>query len=180
MEPFVGEIRMFSFNFAPKGWAICDGSILPIQQNQALAALLGTQFSGGDGRTTFALPDLRGRTPMAMGFDGNTNYPVGTYGGVESVTLRATDLPAHSHSTNVVDADANFVAPAGNLYANSAATDTYPVMNLYSSSPAAGTQVTLNAATVTSAGGGQPHTNMQPFQVMNYCIALLGLYPPRN
>lgn len=180
MEPFVGEIRMFSFDFAPKGWAICDGSILSGQQNQALFSLLGNQFSGGDGRTTFALPDLRGRTPVAMGFDGTTNYPVGTYGGVESVTLGATDLPAHSHNTNVVDADANYVAPLNNLYANSVATGTYPAMNLYSPSPAAGSQVTLNAATVTSAGGGQPHTNMQPFQVMNYCIALQGLYPPRD
>ncbi len=170
-EPFLAEIRIVGFNFAPRGWAFCDGQILPINQNQSLYSLLGTTY-GGDGRTSFALPDLRSRTPIHRS-DGHT---LGQKSGAETVTLTAAEIAAHSHS---VKATANGISaenPGGKVFAD---TSSSSIGDTYSA-----TDATLNAAfnssTVTNAGGGQAHNNMQPFQALNFCIALRGLFPSRN
>jgi len=166
MEPFLGEIRPFGFNFAPRGWALCDGQILPIAQNPSLYSLLGTTY-GGDGRTTFALPDLRGRTPV--GFD--SALRLGTRDGQEQVTLTLGDLPSHDHSVNA-SADAGSASTVtGNALANGGTSLTYGT---------ASTLVATNPAAVGAAGGGQAHDNMQPFLTLNYCIAVRGLFPSRN
>jgi microcystin-dependent protein len=168
-EPFLAEIRIVGFNFAPKGWAFCDGQILPINQNQSLYSLLGTTY-GGDGKTSFALPELRGRTPIHVG-DG---YRVGQKGGTETVTLTAAEIPAHKHAlkASADDADSNSNAKA--LFAT-----TSPEDSLYGD-PSDASATTLSSTTITNAGGGQAHTNMQPYLTLNYCIALRGLFPSRN
>lgn len=167
MEPTLGEIRIFAFNFAPRGWATCDGQLLPIQQHQSLYAVLGTTY-GGDGRTTFALPDLRGRTPRHVG----PANQLGSKGGSETVALTVEQIPSHSHTLGVVAGAADTDDPAGALPATH-------------ESPAFATGSTSSEALATDAipvsgGQGQGHENMQPFQVLNICIALQGIFPSRN
>jgi len=163
-EPFLAEIRMFSFDFPPRGWALCDGQLLPINQNQALFSLLGTNY-GGDGRTTFALPNLRGRTPIHA----SATHPLGQSGGAETHILHLNEMPQHSHALRAVAADATERGPGGNLPAL-AEEDTYAT-----SGP-----LTALLQAVMNTGGGQAHDNMQPFLVLSFCIALQGIYPSRN
>lgn len=167
-EPFLSEIRIMSFNFAPRGWALCNGQILPINQNQALFSLLGTTF-GGDGRVTFALPDLRARVPMHVG----NGHTLGERGGEEAHTLSQSELPAHVHPTFGSSQTASQASPAGALLAAPSAALGSPYA---SGAPAAA----LGPATVGSQGGSQPHTNLQPFLVLNFCIALQGIFPSPN
>lgn len=171
-EPFVGEIRMFAGNFAPRGWAFCEGQLLAIAQNDALFSLFGTIY-GGDGRTTFGLPDLRGRVPLHMGQGpGLTNRLIGSRGGVENVTLSTNNLPQHSHALR---GSANFgsdTSPAGNVPATGAGA------NLYTSGAAA--EVAMDAAALTATGAGQPHANVMPFLCVHFIVALFGIYPSRN
>lgn len=165
-DAFIGEIFLVSFDFAPRNWALCNGQLLPIAQNQALFALIGTTF-GGNGTTNFALPDLRGR--VAMG-EGNAHV-LGERTGAESVTLFANQMPAHTHAANCSSATGNQAAPGGNTWAKSTND------NLYST---AAPDTAMNAAVVQNAGGGQPHENRQPYLVLNYVIALAGIFPSRN
>lgn len=173
-EPFVGEIRMFGFTFAPKGWAFCDGSLLPISQNTALFSLLGTAY-GGDGKTTFALPDLRDRAALHAGQGaGLTARTQGQTGGVAQVTLTETQLPGHSHFVLADTAAGGSTQPEGKVFGVSQA-------RALSTGYSALTPATvMNAAAVSSAGGGQPHNNMPPYLAVNFCIALQGIYPPRS
>ena len=168
-EPFLAEVRLVGFNFAPRGWAFCDGQILPINQNQSLYSLLGTNY-GGDGRTSFALPDLRGRTPIHVG-DG---HRLAQKSGAETVTLTAAEIAAHTHTVKASSTAANQGNPSGRIMA---AAD--PGFNHFRPPEAASTTA-LRSGTVTNAGGGQAHNNMQPYLAVNFCIALRGLFPSRN
>ena len=177
-EPFLGQIQMVGFTFAPRGWAFCDGQLLSISTNTALFALLGTTY-GGDGRTTFALPDLRGRVAIHPGNGpGLSNYRLGERGGVERVTLVAAQMPAHSHAAtaalNATDSRGNSAVPGGNILANKSRT------NIYST---AAPDVTMNSDAVTvevaNAGGNQSHENRMPYLGINHIIALQGLFPSR-
>ena len=162
-EAYLGEVRMFAGNFAPVGWALCDGSLLPIAQNEALYSLIGTIY-GGDGVSTFALPDLRGRAPLHK----SGTYPIGSKGGVESVTLTSTQMAAHSHAAMASTAAGTASAPANGVWATS----------IYASfSTAQAPTATMSAQAVTAVGGGQPHDNMMPFVVISYIICTAGLYP---
>jgi microcystin-dependent protein len=163
-EPFLSEIRIMSFNFAPKGWAMCDGQLLPINQNQPLFSLLGTTF-GGDGRVNFALPDQRGRTPIHVG-DGHT---LGERGGEQNHTLTKAELPTHQHSAQAATVNADTNIAAGNNLAQAA--------NLYSQPS---NLVSMNPTTIASVGGSQAHLNMQPFLTLTFCIALQGIFPSPN
>ena len=166
MEPFLSEIRIFGFNYAPRGWAMCNGQTLPINQNQALFSLLGTRY-GGNGQTTFALPDLRGRIPMHM----SGSHDLGEVGGEQAHTLTQSELPAHIHLVSASQTTATEVLPAGNVLANSAPNNLYgAVQNLAATSP----------STISSVGGSQAHTNMQPYLTLTFCIALQGLFPTQN
>lgn len=173
-EPFLGQIQAFGFNFTPRGWAACSGQLLPISQNQALFSLLGTTY-GGDGQTTFALPDLRGRAPLHFGTGGGlTPRTLGEQGGTESVTLTTTQIPSHAHDGGSMQASAN---PANTGDPTGHALGLAPV---YSTDPPS---VALAAGTVgatQNAGGSQPHANMQPYLVLNWCIALQGIFPSPN
>jgi len=163
-EPFLSEIRIFSFNFAPKGWALCNGQAMPINQNQALFSLLGTTY-GGNGQTTFALPDLQTRMPIHMG-NGQT---LGERGGEQAHTLTQTEMPLHTHAAVGTSSNADSPLPSGNLLG--AANNMYgPATNLTS----------LEPTTIAPQGGGQPHDNMQPYLALNFCIALQGIFPSRN
>lgn len=162
--PFLGEIKLVSFNFAPKGWALCNGQLLPINQNQALFSLLGTNY-GGDGKVNFALPNLQGRVAIHRG----SGYTEGQAAGQASHTLTASELPGHSHTVLAAGADGSVVLAAGNALGNFNNGYGTPV------SP-----VTLNAATISNAGGNQPHNNMSPFLVLNYAIALQGIFPSQT
>jgi microcystin-dependent protein len=166
-EPFLSEIRLMSFVFAPKGWALCNGQLLPINQNQALFSLLGTTF-GGDGRVNFALPDLRGRTPIHVG----SGHTLGERGGEQAHTLSIAELPEHVHVANATTAVATTNTPANNLLlGQSTAADLYAAANnLQAMSPAA----------IANTGGSQAHLNMQPFLTLNFCIALQGIFPSPN
>ena len=168
-EPFLAEIRIIGFNFAPRGWAYCDGQILPINQNQSLYSLLGTTY-GGDGRSTFALPDLRSRTPIHKG-DGHT---LGQKGGAETVTLTAAEIAAHTHTAKASSTTGDQVTPTGRVLADVTDPD------LLYADPAAATTTALRPGTVTNAGGGQAHNNMQPYLTLGFVIALRGLFPSRN
>ena len=164
-EPFLSEIRLFSFQFAPKGWALCNGQLLPINQNQALFSLLGTTF-GGDGRVNFALPDLRGRTPIHAG----NGHTLGERGGEQAHTLSIAELPTHVHPVNASSAPGNDPNPAAHLLASP--------LNLTYAPPTA--MVALAAGTVANVGGSQAHLNMEPFLTLNFCIALQGIFPSPN
>ena len=160
-EPFLSEIRMMSFVFAPKGWALCNGQLMPINQNQGLFSLLGTTF-GGDGRVNFALPDLRGRTPIHVG----SGHTLGEKGGEPSHTLSISELPEHVHTLSATSDNATVDAPASDLLASGA--------NQYASPPP---NTSLVPSTVTNVGGSQAHLNMQPFLTLSFCIALQGIFP---
>jgi microcystin-dependent protein len=164
-EPFLSEIRIMSFNFAPKGWALCNGQLLPINQNQALFSLLGTTF-GGDGRVNFALPNLQGRTPIHMG----GGHTLGESGGEQSHTLSTAEAPTHTHAANGTNANGTAIVPTGNLLAGSP-------NQLYAASQ---NLVPLNAGALGNVGGSQAHLNMQPFLVLTFCIALQGIFPSQN
>ena len=171
MDPFVAEIRIFPFNFAPKGWAWCDGQLMPLSQNTALFALLGTTY-GGNGKSNFALPDLQGRAPMHPGQGpGLSLHDLGETGGSETVTLLESEIPAHSHSFTASQADALEPAPGGQLFATGIGVSMY-------APPGSG--VTLAPNALTPAGGDQPHNNLQPYLTFYFCIALQGVFPPRQ
>ncbi len=164
-EPFLSEIRLMSFVFAPRGWALCNGQLLPINQNQGLFALLGTTF-GGDGQVNFALPDLRGRTPIHVG----GGHTLGERGGAPAHTLTMAELPTHTHgwSVNATPAAVGNVPDSGMLLSTSVADSAWgPASNL----------VPMHAATISNAGGSQAHENRQPFLTLSFCIALQGLFP---
>lgn len=170
-EPFLAEIRIVGFNFAPRGWAFCDGQILPINQNQSLYSLLGTTY-GGDGRTSFALPDIRGRVPIHVGrSNGGAEHREGQKSGEETHTLAVNEIPEHRHELKATSTDANSPIPSGTHLARSAPNEFY-------GSP--GNLVNMATNTLTHVGGGQAHNNMQPYLALNYCIALQGLFPSRN
>lgn len=174
MDPFVAEIRIFPFNFAPKGWAFCDGQILPLSQNTALFSLLGTTY-GGDGKSNFALPNMQGNAPMHPGQGpGLSLHDLGETGGSETVSLLESEIPAHSHTTMAFAAVGNRTTPAGN--AISRVTGSTPFV-AGSPTPAL---VTMSDNSVAPVGGDQPHNNMQPYLTLNFCIALQGVYPPRT
>jgi microcystin-dependent protein len=175
-EPFVGEIRMFAGNFAPRGWAFCDGQLLAVSQNDALFSLFGTIY-GGDGSTTFALPDLRGRVPVHAGQGpGLSDRRIGAKAGAEQVTLTQNQIPSHAHGLFASTQSASSTSPAGQLPAALAGdTDTY--------GQAGGGTITFNADfspnAVAATGGNQPHTNLMPFLCVNFIVALFGIYPSR-
>jgi len=167
-EPFISEIRAFGFNFAPKGWATCDGQLLAINQNQALYSLIGITY-GGDGRTNFNLPDLRGRTPIHF----DASYREGQKSGSENVTLTTGQIPAHTHTLEATTSAPAANTPASNLLA------TLPADKADFTAPA-NSNSTLNPASLAAAGGSIPHNNMQPSLVINFCIALIGVFPSRS
>ena len=176
-DPFLGEIIMFGGNFAPRGWALCDGTLLAIAQNQALFSLLGTTY-GGDGRTTFGLPELRGRLAMHAGNGpGLSSRPLGQKSGSESNTLNETQLPSHTHTAmaHCVDGAGNANTAAGNLWSADAGNQSAT----YNSGNKTG-DMKSDAISVANSGGGQSINNIQPFQVVNYIIALQGTFPSRN
>jgi microcystin-dependent protein len=166
-EPFLSELKCVSFNFAPKGWALCDGQLLPINQNQALFSLLGTTY-GGDGRVNFGLPNLQGRAAMHMG-DGHT---LGERGGEQNHTLSISEIPTHVHSLRGIAATDDKTTATGNMYAN-----TQGGLLIYG--PAA-SLVAMFPSDLASVGGSQPHPNMQPYLTMNWIIALQGIFPSQN
>lgn len=169
-EPFLAEIRIVGFNFAPRGWAFCDGQILPINQNQSLYSLLGTTY-GGDGRTSFALPDLRSRTPIHRA----SGHPLGQKSGVETVTLTAAEIAAHSHTFKASSSAGVDRSATNDILAETSV----PPANLYRDAEA-GSMTALRSGSITNAGGGQAHNNMQPYTTLSFCIALQGLFPSRN
>lgn len=172
-DTYLGEIRPFSFDFCPKGWAYCDGSLLSINKYAALYSLLGTNY-GGDGRETFALPDLRSRTPINAGETDIYDFRLGMADGQEKVTLNAGELPAHSHNMKVDDSSGN--KPSIDTFL---AIPTKGDTSLSIYNPAVYSPILLNETTIGLAGEGKPHNNMQPFLALNYCIAVEGEYPPR-
>ena len=174
MDPFLGEIRLLSFTFAPKYWAQCAGQLLAINQNQALFSLLGT-FYGGNGTTNFALPDLRGRVPVHMGQSSSGTYVIGQAAGTEAVTLNTGQMPQHNHNVQAVNSVGTADKPINKLLAQSVGTGQFQPGYV-----AAGNTTTLTPASIQPNGGNQPHENRQPFLVMNYCIALAGIYPSRS
>jgi microcystin-dependent protein len=169
-EPFLSEIKMVGFNFAPRGWALCDGQLLPINQNQSLYSLLGTMY-GGDGRTSFGLPDLRGRAPMHK----NSSHPQGQRAGSETVSLGVSQMPSHTHNAQATSATATTLNPSGALLGE-------VVPGPFSVSPYGNltNPVDLIPSALGNAGTNQGHNNMQPYLVLNFCIALQGLFPSRN
>jgi microcystin-dependent protein len=164
--PFLAQISVFSFGFAPKGWALCNGQLLPINQNQAVFSLLGTTY-GGDGRTNFALPNLQGRVPVHMG----SGFTLGQAGGEDSHTLAVTELPAHSHPANCSGNAATLASPAGEFWAADNAGN-LPYSTTGSAAMAGGS--------ITPTGGSQPHNNLAPYNVLNFAIALQGIFPSQN
>ncbi|GMV30793.1 MAG: hypothetical protein AMXMBFR59_29180 [Rhodanobacteraceae bacterium] len=172
-DPFVAEIRIFPFNFAPRGWAWCDGQLLPLSQNTALFSLLGTTY-GGNGKSNFALPDLQGRAPMHPGQGpGLSLHDLGETGGSETVSLLESEIPSHSHAFNASGAPADAQAPAG--YSPARVTGAVPY-----GTPAGAPLVMMSPNAIAPAGGDQPHNNMQPYLTFYFCIALQGVYPPRT
>jgi microcystin-dependent protein len=170
-DPFVAEIRIFPFNFAPKGWAWCDGQLLPLSQNTALFSLLGTTY-GGNGKSNFALPDLQGRAPMHPGQGpGLSLHDLGETGGSETVSLLESEIPSHSHTLRADDNVAERNNPGGNFYS---VPDSGRIYN------AGGTLTPISLMTLAPAGGDQPHNNMQPYLTLYFCIALQGVFPPRG
>jgi microcystin-dependent protein len=173
--PYVGEIRMFGGNFAPAGWALCSGQTLPISENDTLFNLIGTTY-GGDGQTTFNLPDLQGRLPVHMGTGtGLSNYTIGEAGGVETVTLTVNQLPVHNHAQSA--SNAGSVAAPTNAAPGPTSTSFPQPVEVYG---AAASLVAFNAATLQSGGGSQPHDNMQPYLCVTFIISLFGIFPSQN
>lgn len=174
-DPMLGEIRMFAGNFAPRGWAVCDGQLLSISQNTALFSILGTTY-GGDGRSTFALPDLRGRAPIHTGTGpGLSPRPLGSKGGTETVTLTEAQMPQHTHDAVCSTVQADETSPEGNLWASKSR------VNLYSADDTnLDKQKLMSEDAITLAGSSQSHPNMQPYLTVNYIIALQGIFPSRN
>lgn len=171
-DPFVAEIRIYPFNFAPKGWAFCDGQLLPISQNTALFSLLGTTY-GGDGKSNFALPNMQGNAPMAPGQGpGLSLHDLGETGGSETVTLLQSEIPQHPHTVESVAGNfaANTNVPTGNAFAKSAQGNAYT---------AAANMTGMASQTIGVVGGGLPHNNMQPYLTLSFCIAMQGVYPSR-
>jgi len=169
-DPFIGEIRLFGFNFAPVGWAMCQGQLLSISQNTALFSLLGTTY-GGNGTTNFALPDLRGRVPLSMGQGtGLANYVLGQSAGAETTSLSAAQLPTHTHTLQGSAAPASSDQPGGGVLGRTS-------QSIYSAPPAS---VALDPSSVTSTGGSQPVDLHQPYLALNFCIALQGIFPSRG
>ena len=166
-EPFLAEIRLFSFTFAPRGWALCNGQLLPINQNQALFALLGTTY-GGNGQTTFALPNLQARAPIHFGTGSGGSYSLGQAGGEQAHTLSIAELPAHTHSASGSLSPPNQGSAAGGYWAAGA--------GAYSSSGGSA----MSASAIASAGGGQAHQNLPPYGVISFCIALQGIFPSQS
>jgi microcystin-dependent protein len=165
-EPFLSEIRIMSFSYAPRGWALCNGQLLPINQNQALFSLLGTTF-GGDGRVNFALPDCRGRAPIHVG----AGHTLGERGGEQAHTLSTAELPTHVHTLNATSGDGTQPVPANAELAKAAPANPYHTPTNLSA---------MNSASVASVGGSQAHLNMQPFLTLTFCIALQGIFPSPN
>lgn len=165
-QPFIGEIRMFAGNFAPVGWAFCNGAIIPIDQNDALFNLIGTTY-GGDGQTTFALPNLQSRLPVHVG----PGFALGQSGGVETVTLTTSQIPAHSHVPQCNGGAGNVANPAGAVWAT-------PTTGSVYSSTAPGSA--MDPGALGSSGGSQPHDNMHPFLVINFILSLFGVFPSQN
>lgn len=172
-DPFVAEIRIFPFNFAPKGWAWCDGQLLPLSQNTALFSLLGTTY-GGNGKSNFALPDLQGRAPMHPGQGpGLSLHDLGETGGSETVTLLESEIPAHSHSLSTSISDANVGVPTGQQLATGIGVGLFAAAN-------SGGLVFMAPESLAPAGGDQPHNNLQPYLTFYFNIALQGVFPPRT
>jgi microcystin-dependent protein len=170
-EPFLGEIRMFGFTFAPQGWALCDGQLLPISQNAALFDLLGTTY-GGDGTTTFALPNLQSRVPIHLGQGaGLSHYWAGKAGGTETVTLATAHMPRHTHSVKASSSAATSETPEGSALAQSGS-------DIYTAQP--DTSTVMNANMLGATGGSAPHDNIQPYLAVNFCIALIGIFPAQS
>ncbi len=171
-NPFVGDIVLFAGSFAPQGWHLCDGSLLPVSQNQVLYSLIGNTYGGTPG-VNFNLPDLRGRIPVGVGqlSTGGGNYVVGSPGGTEAVTLTLPQIPQHTHAARAQSAAATQPGPAGAVWANGG------TQNLYGPAPA---NTTMNPAVIAPTGGSQPHDNMMPFLPLNFVIATQGAYPPRS
>ena len=174
MDPFVAEIRIFPFNFAPKGWALCNGQLIPISQNTALFSLLGTTY-GGNGQTNFALPDMQGNVPMHPGQGpGLSLHDLGETGGSETVTLLQSEIGAHSHTMKASSTDGLSPTPVANVAAAPGADRDL----FWYKDGAVNAQMNGNASGI--AGGSQPHNNLMPYLTLNYCIALQGVYPPRT
>ena len=174
MDPFVAEIRIFPFNFAPKGWAFCDGQILPLSQNTALFSLLGTTY-GGDGKSNFALPDMQGNVPMHPGQGpGLSLHDLGETGGSDSVSLLESEIPSHSHTMMAFTGLGNRLTPIANSISRETGATSFV--------PSTANPPTFNMSSnaVAPAGGDQPHNNLQPYLTLNFCIALQGVYPPRT
>ena len=166
-EPFIGEIRLFAGNFAPAGWALCSGQLLPISENEVLFQLIGTTY-GGDGEETFALPDLQSRVPIHWGTGGGDTYQIAESFGVESVTLTTQQLPAHSHALLASNEVATLVDPAGSVSGQTGTFDGY--QSTLGSVPMA-------AQSLSPVGGSQPHDNLQPYLCLNFIISLFGVFP---
>lgn len=172
-DPFVAEIRIFPFNFAPTGWAFCDGQILPLSQNTALFSLLGTTY-GGNGKSTFGLPNMQGNAPMHPGQGpGLSLHDLGETGGSAEVTLLESETPLHSHTLQAQNAPADAPSPTGSSFARVIGATPYQ-------SPAGAPLVGMSNSALTPSGGNLPHNNMMPYLTLNFCIALQGVFPPRT
>ena len=169
-QPYVGEIRMFAGNFAPLGWAFCDGQLLSIAENEVLFQLIGTTY-GGDGQNTYALPDLRGRVPVHQGNNGQSNDVIGQSGGVETVTLTAAQMPAHRHAMLAS------TTPAAATHGPSEVLGSSATMKLYGTGTP---NMAMDPNAITAVGGGQPHDNMPPFVALSYIVSLFGVFPSQN
>jgi microcystin-dependent protein len=169
-QPYVGEIRIFAGNFAPAGWMLCEGQLLPISEFETLFNLIGTTY-GGDGQSTFALPDLRGRVPIHQGTGGGSTYILGQNGGVETVTPTVNQIPGHNHAFLGTSSFGNQSSPAGNVLAQTQA------IKIYDSS---GPSTPMAPGTTSSTGGRQPHNNLQPYLCVDFIISLFGIYPSQN
>jgi microcystin-dependent protein len=163
-EPFLSEIRIFSFDFAPRGWALCDGQLLPINQNQGLFSLLGTTY-GGDGRVNFALPDLRSRVPIHVG----SGHTLGESAGEQAHTLSIAEVPTHTHTASASSSNGDTAFAVGHVLA--------AALNLYT---AASNLTSLSPTSISTVGGSQPHENMEPYLALNFCIALQGIFPSQT
>jgi microcystin-dependent protein len=166
-QPYVGEIRMFAGNFNPNGWAFCNGALLPISENETLFQLIGTTY-GGDGESTFGLPNLQSRVPIHMGTGGGSSFTIGEMGGVESVTLTTQQIPSHNHAFIASKDQAGLTTPPNNVLGQ------IPGGNVYIQETA---DTALNAGSIGPAGGNQPHDNMQPFLCISFIISLFGIFP---